>query len=102
MYTIEIIPKENIDSIIPLLEYLNPEMTHEVIAERLEAIKKTDYECVGVYENSRLIAISGLWILHKIYAGKHIEPDNVVVHPDYRNKGIGELMMDWIHQYDKE
>jgi len=43
-----------------------------------------------------------LWTLVKLYNGKHLEPDNVIIHPDYRNKGIGELMMAWIDNYAKE
>ena len=31
-----------------------------------------------------------------------MEPENVIIHPDYRNKGIGELMMAWIDKYAKE
>src|SRR5215510_4707997 len=99
MYKIEIIPEENLDAIVPLLELLNPKTTRDIIVQRLNAQRKSDYKCVGVYDQSRLIAISGIWILNKIYAGKHIEPDNVIVHPDYRNKGIGELLMNWIHEY---
>jgi len=99
MYKIEFIPKENLDCIIPLLQLLNPEMKQEIIIQRLNEMKKSDYQCVGVYDNSRLVAISGIWILNKIYAGKHIEPDNVVVHPEYRSQGIGELLMNWIHEY---
>ncbi len=103
MFNVSIIPKEDLDSIVPLLEMLNPEIEKEIIAQRLNEIKsKTDYQCVGVYDKSKLIAISGIWILHKIYAGKHIEPDNVIVHPDYRRKGVGEILMNWIHDYAKE
>lgn len=102
MYQVKIIPKENLGSIIPLLQILNPKMQPDVLEERFNEMKKTDYQCVGVYSGSELIAISGIWILQKIYAGKHIEPDNVIVHPDFRNKGIGELLMDWIHQYARD
>jgi GNAT superfamily N-acetyltransferase len=99
MYRVEIIPKENLDSILSLLQILNPKTDREIIMERLSEIKKTGYQCIGVYSDSQLIAISGIWILNKIYAGKHLEPDNVIVHPDFRSRGIGELMLDWIHQY---
>lgn len=91
--------EENLDTILPLLEMLNPKTAREILIQRLNDIKKTNYQCVGVYDNSRLIAISGIWILNKIYAGKHMEPDNVIVHPDYRSKGIGEILMNWIHQH---
>ncbi|HET9135968.1 MAG TPA: GNAT family N-acetyltransferase [Candidatus Kapabacteria bacterium] len=102
MFTIELIPAERLDTVLPLLQLLNPNLHEDVIAERLSDVRKTDYRCVGVFNDKKLIAISGLWILNKIYAGKHIEPDNVIVHPDYRSKGIGELLLNWIHQYATE
>src|SRR5436190_20540035 len=102
MYRIEIIPKENLDSIIPLLELLNPKTAREVLVQRLNEIKETNYLCVGVYSNDRLIGISGIWLLNKIYAGKHLEPDNVITHPDHRNKGVGEMLMNGIHRYGTE
>ena len=60
------------------------------------------YECLGVFYGEELVGISGLWIITKYYIGKHIEPDNVVVHPDHRNKGLGEQMMQWIYDYGKQ
>ena len=63
---------------------------------------QNNYQCLGVYDGEKLIGISGLWTLTKLYNGKHLEPDNVVISPEYRNKGIGELMMAWIDAYAKE
>ena len=57
------------------------------------------YECAGVYDAKKLIGISGIWIMTKYYIGKHIEPDNVYILPDYQGKGIGKLLMDWIFDY---
>lgn len=101
-YHIGFIPAEELESILPFLEMLNPDLEKEILRQRFRDIKNTDYKCVAVYEGAKIIAISGIWILHKIYAGKHIEPDNVIVHPAYRNKGVGEIMMEWIHAYARE
>ena len=99
MYTISLIPKENIYSIIPLLKILDEEIKDEVLKRRLDEMILQNYECVGVYDNDKLIGISGLWTLTKYYIGKHIEPDNVVIHPDYRGKKVGEQLMKWIFEY---
>lgn len=99
MYSVQLIPRESLDSIVPLLVLLNPETALDVIVQRLEEIRGSIYQCVGVYDGALLIAISGIWILNKIYAGRHIEPDNVIVHPDYRGKGVGGILMNWIHEY---
>jgi diamine N-acetyltransferase len=102
MYVIKIIPEENLDGVIPFLEMLNPNTELNVLKERLEIMKSYNYKCVGVYDNKELIGISGIWILYKHYVGRHIEADNVIIHPEYRGKGIGEQMMLWIFDYAKE
>ena len=101
MYTIELINKKELHTIMPLIKLLNPGKSEEVLAEHLEDMMQRNYECVGVYDDGKLIAVSGIWILNKLYVGKHIEPDNVVVHPDYRGKQIGEQMIQWIGEYGK-
>ena len=82
-----------------MLLLLNPKIDKETLEERIPEMVKNNYKCVGVYDNDRLIGISGLWILMKYYVGKHIEVDNVIIHPDYQGKGIGNLLFDWIHNY---
>ena len=100
-YKIELIPSENMFSIIPLLQQLNDKIEVEVYEQRIKGMLEQGYKCVGVYDDDKLIGISGLWILIKYYVGKHIEPDNVVIHSDYQGKGIGNLMMQWIFNYGK-
>lgn len=99
MYEYKLIPEERINSIIPLLQLLNEGMEELIIEERLHEMIKRGYECLGVYDSGKLIGICGIWTLTKIYAGRHIEPDNVTIHPDYRNKGIGEKMMQWVDDF---
>ncbi|MBW1296105.1 GNAT family N-acetyltransferase [Aquimarina litoralis] len=101
MITIRLIPKENLEIIIPFLEELNPNIGAKLLSSRLSEMIAQGYECIGVYNNDELIGISGLWFLTKYYVGKHVEPDNVFILPEYQGKGIGELMMNWIFDYAK-
>ena len=97
-------------SIIPLVALLNPGTSEKILLERLEVMMKHDYKCLGVYDTStslstggeKLIGVCGLWTLMKLYNGKHLEPDNVIISPEYRGKGIGELLMVWIDKYALE
>ncbi len=98
-FDIRLIEQDKLHSIIPLLQLLNNRIPVETLAERLDEMIKQGYECVGVFEEDRLVGICGLWFLTKYYVGKHVEPDNVVIHPDYRGTGIGERMMQWIYDY---
>lgn len=66
---------------------------------RLEEMVNQGYRCVGLYESERLIGICGLWLLTKYYVGRHIEPDNVIILPEYRSRGLGTRLMAWVYDY---
>ena len=101
MYSIKLIPEKEIEMILPLLEQLNPNIGIEILKERLKSMVQSNYECVGVFHKNRLIGISGLWFLTKYYVGKHVEPDNVYIFPEYQDKGVGTMMLNWIFEYAK-
>lgn len=99
MYDIRLIERENMFSIMPLLKTLNPKIPTTTLNGRLTEMLEQGYQCVGVYDAKQLIGISGIWILNKYYVGKHVEPDNVYILPEYQGKGIGKLLIDWIFAY---
>lgn len=101
MYQYRLIALNEMHSIIPLLQILNEDLDKHIIAERLDEMCHRGYECLGVYDSDLLIGICGIWTLTKIYAGRHIEPDNVCIHPHYRGRGIGEHMMQWVEEYGR-
>jgi len=98
---IELIPSDKILSIIPLLKVLNDQIDDRVLEYRLNEMVLQGYQCIGVYDETKLVAICGMWIITKYYVGKHIEPDNVVVLPEYRSKGLGKKIMAWIYEYGR-
>lgn len=100
-FNISLIPQSSLHLILPFLELLNPKTEKSVLENRLEEMKNYNYHCVGVFDGDKLIAVSGFWILFKHYVGKHIEPDNVMVLPEYRSQKIGEKMMAFIYDYAK-
>lgn len=97
--TIELIPAENIHTIIPLIKVLNPSVAEATLRSRLEEMIVQGYQCAGMYADGSLIGICGLWILTKFYVGKHIEPDNVIILPEYRHQGLGRRLLDWVCRY---
>jgi GNAT superfamily N-acetyltransferase len=102
MIEFEFIEEENIFIIIPLLKMLNQNILEEVLRERLDAMMQHNYRCIGIYDDTKLIGICGIWTLIKYYIGKHIELDNIIILPEYQNKNIGTKLMVWIEIYAKD
>ncbi len=103
-FKITLIPHNQMETILPLVvELNNGAIELKLLQKRLKAmLEMGGYECIGVYDGEELIGICGLWILNKLYAGKHVEPDNVFIKEKYRSAGVGQLMIDYLFQYAKE
>lgn len=100
-YEIRFIPAKDIFTIVPYLRMLDDRVDEATLKVRLPIMLDYGYQCAGVYYQGMLIGIAGVWTLYKYYIGKHLEVDNVMVHPDYRSRGIGKKLMDWISDYGK-
>jgi GNAT superfamily N-acetyltransferase len=100
--SIRLIEPARMETIIPLVEMLNPGMSTELIRARMAEMIPQGYQCVGIYDGDALIGISGIWLQTHFYCGKWIEPDNVFIHPDHQGRGIGKKLMAWIYEYGRE
>jgi GNAT superfamily N-acetyltransferase len=98
---IRLISIHDLATILPLIRQLNPAIPEATLANRLEEMKTQGYRCAGFYLDEELIGICGLWIMTKFYAGKHIEPDNVFILPEYRRLGYGKQLLAWVYEYGK-
>ncbi len=97
--TVSLIPIDQLHVILPLVKMLNPDIDEAVLARRLDEMPGQGYQCAGAYLEGQLVGICGLWIATRFYCGKHLEPDNVVVHPDYRSLGVGQKLMAWVYDH---
>ncbi len=98
---IKLIQKYKLVSIIPLIQLLNPNVPETTLTIRLEEMIAQGYQCAGLYLDKQLIGICGIWIMTKFYIGKHIEPDNVYILPEYRKLGFGKRLLEWVQEYGK-
>ena len=60
MYTFSLITKENIYSIIPLLQILDKNTSELLLISRLDEMLLQGYECVGIYEKNKLSKIKSI------------------------------------------
>jgi GNAT superfamily N-acetyltransferase len=100
-FAIGLMKNEEMKTLYPLIEVLNPNMPQNLFEERLVEMQANKFNCIGVWQNDSLVACCGFWILIKFYNGRHVEPDNVAVLSEYRNFGLGQIMMNYVHEHAK-
>ena len=94
-------PKD-IPKIIPLIQVFNEhKFSVEVLQKRFEEMFHQHYECVGVFEENRLIGLTGLWYQTRHYSGRSCEVDHVYIDEKYRSGGIGKQLFAFIETHAK-
>lgn len=102
-FIIKIIPSSEILSIIPLLQKLgNNSISEVLLKERVLEMTQQNYECLGIFDTEKLIGICGLWFQTRHYAGRSIEMDHGIINDEYRNLGIGKMLVDFVNDYAKK
>ena len=100
---IRIISDSEVFSIIPLLQKLgNYKVSETLLKDRLQEMTQQNYECLGIFEEEKLIGTCGLWFQTRHYAGRSLEMDHVIIDDAYRSHGIGKMMVKYISDYAKK
>jgi GNAT superfamily N-acetyltransferase len=90
----------DIDAIVPLANKLHPHMDAEAVRACVtEMFSYATYRCFGIWQNDQLVAMSNGWITVRIYSGKQLEVDNVIVDPDLRSQGVGKYFFEHIDRW---
>ncbi len=102
MARFQLLDSSYIPAIMPLVVELNKKDSFEVQQARLERMFTIgNYQCFGWFEGEELLGVSGGWITERLYSGKQLELDHVVVNPERRSKGIGGAFLAEIESWAK-
>ena len=98
----EILNKEAIHEVVPLVQKLNDyKVSENILMKRFKEMVTQNYECAVIYDNDKLIGVTGLWYCTRHYSGRSVEPDHVYIDDGYRGKGLGKRFFEWIYEYVK-
>ncbi len=90
----------DINSIVELGIILSPELSLVEVKESFTQMLNFDsYRCFGLIEGSQVIGISSGWITHKLYSGRQVEVDNVIINPSIQSKGYGKFFFQKIEEW---
>lgn len=81
---------------LSVMQELYPSLTEIQYYEMLSEMIPNNYGQIAVFENEKCVGISGYWIGTKLWCGKYLELDNVIVSKEYRSKGVGKILSDFL------
>ncbi len=94
----ELVDKQEMMNNISVLQVLYPSLTLAEYDAELDQMLPHNYGQVGVFDGENCLGISGFWIGTKLWCGKYLELDNIVVIEKHRSQGIGKLIFDFLHK----
>ncbi len=88
---------------IDVLNELYPSLTPEAYAKELqEMLPNNNYFQLAAFHDEECVGITGIWIGTKLWCGKYLEIDNLVVTKKYRSEGVGKLMFDRVEELARD
>jgi GNAT superfamily N-acetyltransferase len=85
-----------------VIQFLYSNITVEKYESHLREMIPHNYAQLAVFDGEICVGLTGFWTGTKLWSGKYIEIDNFIVHPDYRKKGVGKKMTDYLDQKAKD
>ena len=82
----------------PIIQETYPDMSYEIYHKKLVEMLPNSYKMVIVQVDGITVGVSGFWIGTKLWCGKYLELDNVIVTEKFRSKGIGKIMSNYLEE----
>lgn len=89
----------------PFYDYLkkvNEKNPDKLLKSRLLEMVQQNFECIGLYDQNKLIGICRIWLMTKHIIGKRAKVDHVIIDENYGNLVKGKTFFDCIYSYLKE
>jgi len=97
----ELKTKEEMLDNFELIQEMYPTISREEYSKELDAMLLNSYGQVVVMDGEQYAGMTGFWIGSKLWCGKYMELDNVIVSSQYRRNGIGNILFKHMEQKAK-
>ena len=94
--------KEEMLAQLEVMQELYPSLTAEAYSNDLEnMLPNNRYGQVAVFDGEKCLGIAGFWIGTKLWCGKYLEIDNMVVSAKHRSQGAGKILFHYLKNMAK-
>ena len=99
---LRLLTHQDIEAVILLTKELNPDVPFPELRNRQSGMFEIEtYRCFGLFAEESLVGVAGGWLTVRLYSGKQLEIDHVIVDPSIQSKGYGKRFLDDIEIWAK-
>lgn len=99
----ELITEKEWKEAFPVMSQLRTHLDEQSFLQLVrEATLKEGYRMVALYQNKRIIAVTGFMPMITLYNGKFIWVCDLVTDKDSRSNGYGAILLEYIQNWSKE
>lgn len=85
-----------------VLKQLRTHLNENSFLALYHQMKQEGYKLIGIEEDGKTVAVTGIIILTNLYNGKHVFVYDLVTDESNRSKGYGEQLLNYVHEYGKQ
>lgn len=86
-----------------IMKTLRTHLTEKEYLELVnEAMEKDSYHLYALYDEGRMVAVTGFKPMITLYYGRFVWVCDLVTAPEARSKGYGETLLTYIHRWAEE
>jgi GNAT superfamily N-acetyltransferase len=87
----------------PVMKQLRTHLNENQFLQLVEeAVQKEDYRMAALYDNEKLVAVTGFMPMITLYNGRFIWVCDLVTDSKSRSKGYGEALLNYVHSWSNE
>jgi ribosomal protein S18 acetylase RimI-like enzyme len=98
---VHIAGEKDIEKLIPVIRELRKHRTDAQLRKKLSKQMKDRFEVIFIGDEKTVYAMAGFRTMEVIFSGKTLYVDDLITHPDHRQKGYGGALLRWMIQYAK-
>ncbi|MBU2787885.1 GNAT family N-acetyltransferase [Acidithiobacillus sp. VAN18-1] len=102
MLTIRMLTTEELSIVLPLVGILNPNVPPANLAQRLHEMENQGYQCAAAFIRDACVGVAGIWVGTRLWCGRYVDVDNVIVAEGYRDQGIGGQLLHWVEEHARQ
>lgn len=84
-----------------VISQLRTSLSYNEFEDLIYDMRSMDYKMIGIMEQDRLVTYAGVAILTNLYHKRHLFVFDLVTHKEYRSKGYGKMMLEYLFDYAK-